>query len=132
MKTPQFDEDGRDDQTFKPFVLINALDTEWADVRLEFSDWNWVQSTYGADTIDDYYLNGPGVEGLVKATLFSNEIDPETDGIEYNSEGDTCYIHFKEMSFAIRVAELSNQMITNPQKMRDAIEVAVEQEFDDG
>ena len=131
MKTPQFDEAGIDNQTFAPFVLINALDTEWKDVRLEFSDWNWQITTYGTDTIDDYYLNGYGVEGLVKATLLSNGIDLE-NGIEYNSEGSTCYIHFENLDHAIRVADLSAQMIKDPQSLREAIQVAIEHEFDDG
>lgn len=131
MKAPTFDEDGSDSQTFAPFVLHNALDTEWKDVRLEFSNWDWLSITYNEDTIEDYYLNGPGVEGLVKATLFSHEIDVES-GIEYNSEADTCYIHFEDINHAIRTAGLVAEMIADPQKLRAAIKVAIDQEFDDG
>lgn len=137
METPQFNENGRDDHTFAPFVLENALDTEWKDVRLEFSNWDWFVSTYGADVkdgyyLDDYYLNGPGVEGLVKATLFSDGLDPEMDGIDYNSEADTCYIHFENLDTAVQAAQLCAQMIADPQKLQEAIQVAREQGFDDG
>ena len=130
MKTPNFNKDGLDEQTFFPFVLINALDTQWKDVRLEFSNHKWRNETYG-DTIDDYYLNGYGVEGLVKATLFSNGIDLE-NGIEYNSEADTCYIHFEDLNLAVRVADLASQMFVDGQKLREAIQIAIENEFDDG
>ncbi len=89
---PNFDENGNDLSTFAPFILRNALDTEWADVRLEFSNWKWLHDRYG-DTFDDYYLNGYGVEGLVKAIRFMNGLDPDASDVDYNSEGDACYIH---------------------------------------
>lgn len=132
MKIPQFDKDGCDRHTFAPFVLRSALDTEWKDVRLEFSDWEWRETTYGTDTINGYYLNGYGVEGLVKAVLFASGIDPELPGIDYNSEGSTCYIHFEDLDLAVRVAQLAAQMITDPHMLRDAIGIAREYEFDDG
>lgn len=137
MKTPQFDSRGRDDQTFKPFVLINALDTEWSNVRLKFFDWSWFDENYGEDYKDgyyrgDYYLNGYGVECLVKATLFSNGLDPDMDAIEYDSEAETCYIYFKDMDKAVQVAELCAQMLADPLLLRSASEVALEQGFDDG
>ncbi len=132
MKTPIFDELDSDSETFAPFVLQNELDSEWKDVRLEFSAWEWIETTYGTDTIDDYYLNGPGVEVLVKAALWSNGINPEMPGIHYNSEADTCYIHFEDMNTAIQAAELAAQSINDPQRLRDTIKIAIEQDFEDG
>ncbi len=131
MKTPEFDSDGCDNHTFAPFTLYNALDSEWKDVRLSFSEWDWMEKVYDADTIDDYYLNGYGVEGLVKAVLLTNGIDIEDSGIHWNSEGDTCYVHFQDMNLAIRVAELASEMIADGHKLREAIKVARENGFED-
>ena len=87
------------------------LDSEWEDVRLSFHDWDWFEEQYGSDTIDDYYMNGYGIEGLVKAARLSAGMEPEPELIEYNSEGDTCYIHFTDLQEAIFTAGLSSTMI---------------------
>src|SRR5689334_22615362 len=111
MSTPAFDEQGNDWQTYAPFQLHNALNTKWNDVRLSFEDWAWLQQQYDADTIDGYYMNGYGVEGLVKAALFAEGLDPDREEIHYNSEGDCCLIHFKKLEHAARAAELAAAMI---------------------
>ena len=67
MSTPNFDANGIDRTTFAPFALIDARTSKWKVVRLSFHDWGWFKATYGSETIDDYYFNGYGVEGLVKA-----------------------------------------------------------------
>ena len=76
------------------FKLLDARNSKWKDIRLSFSDWDWLKATYGSDGIEGYYFNGPGVEGLVKAARMDAGLDPEAEGIDYNSEGGTCYIHF--------------------------------------
>ena len=53
MRTPKFNNDGVDKETFAPIELINALDSEWKDVRLSFTDWEWLKRTYGDDSIDE-------------------------------------------------------------------------------
>lgn len=131
MKTPVFDENGRDRTTFAPFLLENALSTEWRDVRLVFDDWDWVQEKYGADTIDGYYLNGYGVEGLVKATLLANGLDPDDSAIDYDSEGDTCNIHFKSTEQATRAAEMSAAMFSDRDELVRMIGVARGEGFED-
>jgi hypothetical protein len=131
MKNPHFDKDGIDRDTFAPFILRNALDTEWADVRLEFSDWDWLHGKYG-DTVDGYYLNGYGVEGLDKATRSANGLDPWGEGIDYNSEGDACYVHFKSMEEVLRTAALSVEMISSVAGLKAAIQLAEENGWADG
>ena len=131
MKAPHFDQAGHDATTYAPFKLYNALDTQWQDVRLSFDDWSWLQSTYGTDTVDDYYLNGYGIEGLVKASLFAHDLNPDDEAIEYDSEGDTCYIHFKALEQAARAAELAVAMIADRRRLEEMIKVAREQGFED-
>lgn len=87
------------------------MDTEWKDVHLSFDNWSFIQEQYGTDNIDDYYLNGYGVEGLVKAVLFDEKIDTENEEIYYKSKGDTCYIHFATLDMAARVAERASSII---------------------
>lgn len=131
MSTPLFDERGRDAHTYAPFRLENCLDTEWKDVRLVFDDWGWFQDAYGEDTIDGYYFNGYGVEGLIRALLFANGMDPEDPGIEYDSEGDSCYVHFNSMELALRVAELARAMIEDREALVRMIDVARTEGFED-
>lgn len=128
---PNFDENGNDLSTFAPFILRNALDTEWADVRLEFSNWKWLHDRYG-DTFDDYYLNGYGVEGLVRAIRFMNGLDPDSSEVDYNSEGDACYIHFESLDRAVETAALSAEMIQSAETLKAAIRVAEENGWADG
>ena len=87
---PQFDSQGIDATTYAPFILHNALYTEWKDVRLEFSDWGWIGSRFG-ESPNRYYLNGYGIEGLVKAARHSRGLEVEPADMHYNSEGNTCY-----------------------------------------
>ena len=131
MASPIFDARGIDAKTFAPFTLQNCLATEWEDVRLSFSDWAWFQEKFKTDTIDDYYMNGYGVEGLVKAVLFAGNIDPDDEEIVYNSEGDACNIHFKTLAFAVHAAELSVAMVKNKKTLAAAIVIAREQGFED-
>ncbi len=131
MKPATFEKDGYDSKTFTPFALQNCLDTEWKDVRLSFSDWDWLRGKWGSDSIEDYYLNGYGVEGLVKAVLFSNGIDPYGNGIDYNSEGDTCYVHFTSLETALLAAEWAAAMINDKEKILAAIHTAREQGYED-
>jgi hypothetical protein len=131
MKRPEFDEKGQDSKTYSPFRLYNCLDTQYRDVRLAFYDWGWLHDRYGADTIDGYYMNGYGVEGLVKAALFAAGIDPDSEGVHCNSEGDTCNIHFKDLNMAVRTAELASAMIADREKLGETIRIAREQGFED-
>lgn len=131
MKSPTFDEQGIDAKTYAPFMLQNCLSTEWKDVRLFFHDWDWLHAKYGGDEVDDYYLNGYGVEGLVKAVLFKENFDLENADIDFNSEGDTCLIHFKMLDEAIKTAELVSSMIGNTQLMKQMIKVARDEGFED-
>lgn len=130
--SPTFDEHGLDSQTYAPFTLHNCLDSEWHDVRLSFSDWTWLQAKYGTESVvDEYYLNGYGIEGLVKAVLFEANVDLESDDIEFDSEGDTCYIHFQHMDQATHAAALAAAMISQEATLKAAIAIAREEGFED-
>ncbi len=124
MTTPQFDSKGVDRTTFAPFILRDARDQPWKDVRLEFSDWAWLQKEVGGDSIGGYYLNGPGVQGLVLAARQISGLEPVVNGMDLNSEGDTCYIHFTDFDEAVRTAELSLSMIKDSVKREEAASVA--------
>jgi hypothetical protein len=123
--------DGRDAKTFAPFVLIDCRDTEWKDVRLEFSDHEWTQANIGSDYIGDCYLNGYGIQGLVIAARVNAGLDPVPDGMEPDSEADTCYIHFADLETALETATLAHAMIHDREKRKACAELAVEEEFDD-
>lgn len=130
MPDPTFIE-GRDSTTFAPFVLIDCRDTEWKDVRLEFSDHAWTAKHVGDDHIGDCYLNGYGIQGLVFAARMAAGLEPVPSGVEPNSEGDTCYIHFSELETAVETATLAQEMITDPAKRTACAELAVEEGFED-
>ena len=119
---PQFDSQGIDATTYAPFILHNALYTEWKDVRLEFSDWGWIGSRFG-ESPNRYYLNGYGIEGLVKAARHSRGLEVEPADMHYNSEGNTCYIHFDSMAAA---------MLSSKEELIAMITVARENGWEDG
>jgi hypothetical protein len=134
MTTPQFGSDGRDRTTYTPFELLRTQGAP--DYVLQFLDWNWLFTTYHADVVDGaingYYLNGPGIEGLVKAALFENGMNPDTFEIFYNSEGDCCSIQFgSRLDTAIQTAEVAADMIKDRPKLLAAIAAARNQGFDD-
>src|SRR5262245_45245227 len=104
MGEPTFDEKGFDRTTFKPFALRDCRATQWKDVRLTFNDWDGIRAIAGGDSIDGYHLNGYGVEGLVKAAMVGVGLDVDDGGIQTNSEGDTCNIHFTDFALAVKAA----------------------------
>lgn len=131
MQAPIFKQQGKDSISYAPFVLEDCLATQWADVRLSFDDWDWLQQRYGDAQIDDYYLNGYGLEGLIKAMLLEEGVDVESDAISFNSEGDTCYIHFKELHQAVHVATSAARMIASEQEIKHMIQLAREAGFEE-
>jgi hypothetical protein len=100
-------------------------------VRLEFSDWDWMQACYG-ECVDDFYLNGPGVEGLIKAARHAAGLAVDSESIHYNSEGDACYIHFVSMEEAVETAKLAASMISSREQMIATIAVARQNGWEDG
>ncbi|MBL9178397.1 MAG: hypothetical protein JNM65_10055 [Verrucomicrobiaceae bacterium] len=123
----KFDADGNDRTTFAPFVLQDCGE----EVRLMFSDWDWLRKKCGGDSIGDYYLNGPGVEGLVMATRRMNGLTPDPDTMDPNSEGDACYIHFTDFDEAVQTASLCKQMIQDLKLIRKAAKIAEENGYGD-
>lgn len=128
---PKFDAEGVDRTTFAPFVLHDCRQTEWEDLRLEFTDWDWLHERCDGDTIDDYYLNGPGVEGLVMAARLLNGLDADSDTMDPDSEGDACLIHFSDFDEAVRTAEISARMIKDMKLLGQAVATAEEHGFGD-
>jgi hypothetical protein len=130
MGIPSFT-DRRDSTTFAPFVLIDCRDTEYNDIRLEFSDHDWTTQHIGNETIGNYDLNGYGIQGLVFAARSLAGLDPMPLGVEPNSEGDTCYIHFPDLQTAIETAALAQAMMTDPSKREQCVKLAVQEGWDD-
>src|SRR5262245_36326515 len=85
MRQPNFDQKGYDRTTFAPFVLRDCRSTQWSDVRLTFSNWDFMAKLAGGDSLDGYHLNGYGVEGLVKAAMHAAGVNLDDEGIQYNS-----------------------------------------------
>jgi hypothetical protein len=134
MATPQFGSDGRDQTTYAPFELFKNQGKP--EYFLQFYKWDWLFTTYAGDVVDEaingYYLNGPGIEGLVRAALFANGMDPDGSEMFYNSEGDCCRIEFgSHLDAAVRTADLAAEMIKDRQKLLNAIAVARTQGFED-
>lgn len=110
---------------YAPFTIDDMGDT----VRLSFFDWEWLEKQHGSIEIDGYYMNGPGVEGLVQAAMFANKI--ASDEVEGDSEGDACLLYFTNIKLATRVAQLAAAMIKDRTQLGKAIQVAREQGFED-
>jgi hypothetical protein len=45
------------------------------------------------------------VQAIVRSAMHENGVP--TDDVEFNSEGDTCNIHFRELDAAVRAADLA-------------------------
>ncbi len=126
-----FDAHGYDGATFAPFVLHDCRSTQWADVRLTCDDWAAVHAVAGGESPDGYYLNGYGLEGLVRAAMLGAGLDPEAEGVHGNSEGDTCNLHFKDLEVAVRAATAAARMLASRAALLDAVAVARERGFED-
>jgi len=131
MITPSFSDNHVDKQSFAPFVLVDQRHTQWQDVRLTFSDWDWLGKMYVDDTIDGYYLNGYGIQGLVMACRLAAGWEPETERIHYNSEGDSCQVYFKSLEEAVRTAAAAAQMIQDRATLEAMIQLARANGFED-
>ncbi|VAW78341.1 hypothetical protein MNBD_GAMMA12-3783 [hydrothermal vent metagenome] len=123
--------DDIDKSTYFPFELIDARKTKCKDVRLSFNDWDWFSETYNTDIINDYYMNGYGVQGLVLAARVAEGLEAYSDEMEPNSEGDTCYIMFSDLETAVETAEIASKMIKDRQIIERIIIVARENDLED-
>jgi hypothetical protein len=74
-------------------------------------------------------INGPGVEGLVRAVMFANKI--ASHDVEGDSEGDACLLYFTNVKTATHVAQLAAAMIKDRTQLAKAIQIAREQGFED-
>jgi len=120
----KFDPDGFDRESFFPFELDDQRDSEWKDVRLSFHDWDWLHQLCGGEDVDGYYLNGYGMQGLVQACCVHAGLSAEMQGVHYNSEGDTCYLHFSSLDDAVQVATLAFAMIHDVAQIKAMVAVA--------
>ena len=131
MSRPNFDSKGIDETTFAPFVLENKLESEWKDVRLAFDAWERLHEMYDEDSLDGYDLNGYGLQGLVMACRLHAGLEVRAEGIHYNSEGDTCYIHFSRLEDAVETARLASEMLEDRKKLVEMIAIARDNGFED-
>jgi hypothetical protein len=72
------------------------------------------------------------VESLVKAVMLDAVLDVESEAIHFNSDGDSCYIHFKDRKETTKVATLAATMLNQPKLFEAAIRIAREHGLDDG
>jgi hypothetical protein len=136
MAKPQFDANGCDNTTYAPFELLDIDPPDNPDYQVRFHDWEWLASAYAADMvdgyIDGYYTNGPNIEGLVRASMLSAGFDLDETRVDYDSEGDACWIRFRRLEDAVQVAEMAANMIKDREKLRAMIQVSKAHGFDDG
>jgi hypothetical protein len=111
----------------RPLILEEVGD----QVRLVFADWEWLESRIPGNLVDGYYLNGSSLEGLIKAVRWEAGLEPESDFIEYNSEGDVCLVEFEDASEAKITASLTWEMLHDVERVRHAVRVAREHDWDD-
>src|SRR5438045_2868082 len=109
---------GSDPITFAPLILDDLQTDQRGDVRLTFGDWDWLANHFEADEIDGYYLNGYGLQGLVKAARFESGHLVATDQIQYDSEGDSLCIRFADPHEACVTAELAQRMLLDKDYLR--------------
>ena len=98
---------------------------------LAVAAWDWLDRTAGADTLDGYHLNGYGIQGSVQAALFAANLEMRPDEVHFDSEGDTCNIHFKNLDDAVRAANLACEMINDPAALARMVRIARERGFED-
>ena len=65
------------------------------------------------------------------ATRLLNGLEPASETMNPNSEGDTCYIHFVDLDDAVRTATLCAAMIKDKALLRQAAVTAEENGFGD-
>lgn len=130
--TPTFDDKGIDDQTFAPWRLVDCRGTEWADLRLQFFRWDWLQERLGGESVDDFYLNGYGLQSLLQAARLEAGLELEAEGIEYNSEGDTCLVHFESLEEATRTAALAQAFVQSKERVAALVALAREHDLEEG
>ena len=131
----KFDERGVDSVTYAPIELIDQRGSKWKDVRLSFNAWEWLSEQLGEEVgeayVDDYYLNGYGVQGLVQACRLSAGLEVEAEGIDYDSEADTCFIHFARLEDAVETARLASERLNDRAKLSAMVQVAREHGLED-
>jgi hypothetical protein len=58
-------------------------------------------------------------------------LDTLPSGIEPNSEGDCCYLHFSELDVAVETASLAQEVIRDRGKLLAMITIAREYDLED-
>ncbi len=115
---------------FYPFELIDNRESEWSDVRISFSNWDWLKEKYGNE-IEGYYLNGYGIQGLVLAARILKGLPAYSATMEPMSEGDTCFILFGDYSEAIETVTIASEMINDKSLIMQSITVARDNGFEE-
>ena len=118
-----------DTTTYFPFELIDNRESEWSDTRISFNNWDWFKETHKCDSIDDYYINGYGIQGLVLAARLASGLPAYSDSMDPNSEGNTCFLIFEDHAEALETAKLASAMITDKDKMRELVIIANDNGF---
>lgn len=127
--TPVSADAGDDEST--PFRITDLSTDEGSCHRLLFADWDWLHAHVGSDSVDGYYLNGSGVEGLVRAAMLDAGIQFSDGAVEYNSEGDVCCIEFENLHDANAAMKLAQRMFDDSVRLRTLAAIARREGFGD-
>jgi hypothetical protein len=127
---PRFNADGVDDESFEPFCLQDHRD-ESGSICLMFNEWDWLHDLAGGDSVEGIFLNGYGVETLVQTALSAAGIDPDGDGIEFDSENDACVVYFASVDAAVAAATAARAVLRSPMSLRATAARTRARDFDD-
>jgi len=104
---------------------------EYGDFRISFADWGFLKKILGSsETIgENYEVNGYGIEGIVQTQRLDRGLEVEAPGIDYNSEGDTCFIHFSTLADAEESASLLSAAVKDKAELERLAAIAEENEL---
>jgi uncharacterized protein YuzE len=58
-------------------------------------------------------------------------LEVEQDGIDYDSEADTCFIHFTQLDEATRTAQLLQAVLRDKERLEEMVSIARKHGFED-
>lgn len=91
-----------------------------------FSKYDWALEL---ESLDDYYLNGYGIAGLLQAIIHDNKLRENVDSID--AEGSDVLITLNSWKAAKRLGKLASKAFVEEKKLRQLIARARELGFED-
>ncbi len=91
-----------------------------------FSKYNWALEL---ESLDDYYLNGYGIAGLLQAIIHDNKLREQVDSID--AEGSDVLITLTSWKAAKRLGKVAAKALRDEKKLRQLIARTRELGFED-